>query len=36
MTAQDPDEVAWLQADLARLTEEARAHRPAPRGPLGR
>lgn len=36
MTAHDPDEVAWLQADLARLTEEARAHRPAPRGPLGR
>ncbi|MFD7769054.1 DUF6397 family protein [Streptomyces sp. NPDC059787] len=31
MTAQDPDEVAWLQADLARLTEEARTHRPAPR-----
>jgi hypothetical protein len=31
MTAQDPDEVAWLQADLTRLTEEARAHRPAPR-----
>ncbi|OSP42130.1 hypothetical protein B7767_17185 [Streptomyces sp. 13-12-16] len=31
MTAQDPDEIAWLQADLVRLTEEARAHRPAPR-----
>jgi hypothetical protein len=31
MTAQDPDEVARLQADLTRLTEEARAHRPAPR-----
>ncbi|MGC3001298.1 DUF6397 family protein [Streptomyces sp. G35A] len=31
MTAQDPDEIAWLQADLTRLTEEARGHRPAPR-----
>ncbi|KOV22968.1 DUF6397 family protein [Streptomyces sp. XY152] len=31
MTAQDPDEVARLRADLTGLTEEARAHRPAPR-----
>lgn len=31
MTARDPDEIAWLQADLARLTQEARDHRPAPR-----
>ncbi|MFI2373830.1 DUF6397 family protein [Streptomyces sp. NPDC018964] len=31
MTARDPDEVAWLQADLTRLAEEARAHRTAPR-----
>ncbi|MEZ3180400.1 hypothetical protein KYY02_17405 [Streptomyces pimonensis] len=31
MTAQEADEVARLQADLTRLTEEARAHRPAPR-----
>ncbi|QER88293.1 DUF6397 family protein [Streptomyces tendae] len=31
MTAQDADEIDWLRADLARLTDEARAHRPAPR-----
>ncbi|GGX03109.1 hypothetical protein GCM10010297_26170 [Streptomyces malachitofuscus] len=31
MTAQEPDEIAWLQADLTRLTREAREHRPAPR-----
>ncbi|MEV5934993.1 DUF6397 family protein [Streptomyces sp. NPDC052079] len=30
MTAQDPDEIAWLQADLTRLAQEARQHRPAP------
>ncbi|MET7294722.1 DUF6397 family protein [Streptomyces griseoloalbus] len=30
-TAQDADEITWLQADLTRLTEEAREHRPAPR-----
>ncbi|CAL9370787.1 DUF6397 family protein [Streptomyces sp. enrichment culture] len=33
MTARDPDEIAWLRADLARLVDEARAHRPAPRPP---
>lgn len=31
MTAKDPDEIAWLQADLTRLTRQAREHRPAPR-----
>ncbi|MET9306593.1 DUF6397 family protein [Streptomyces cellulosae] len=31
MTARDPDEIAWLRADLARLVDEARGHRPAPR-----
>lgn len=31
MTAQEPDEIAWLQADLTRLTGQAREHRPAPR-----
>ncbi|MDT0393352.1 MULTISPECIES: DUF6397 family protein [Streptomyces] len=31
MTAQDPDEIAWLQTDLRRLTHEARTRRPAPR-----
>ncbi|WP_406728747.1 DUF6397 family protein [Streptomyces sp. GD-15H] len=31
MTAQDPDEIAWLQADLVRLLAEAREHRSAPR-----
>ncbi|WPW17954.1 DUF6397 family protein [Streptomyces sp. HNS054] len=30
-TARDDDEIAWLRADLARLVDEARAHRPAPR-----
>ncbi|MFD5578770.1 DUF6397 family protein, partial [Streptomyces pseudogriseolus] len=36
MTACDPDEIAWLRADLARLVDEARAHRPAPRPPASR
>ncbi|MEU9585070.1 DUF6397 family protein [Streptomyces werraensis] len=31
MTARDDDEIAWLRADLTRLVDEARAHRPAPR-----
>ncbi|MFI6932479.1 DUF6397 family protein [Streptomyces sp. NPDC050287] len=31
MTADDPDEIGWLRADLARTLEEAREHRPAPR-----
>ncbi|WP_055575031.1 DUF6397 family protein, partial [Streptomyces prasinopilosus] len=31
VTAQDPDEIAWLRAELAGLLAEARAHRPAPR-----
>lgn len=31
MTAQDPDEIAWLQSELTRLTHRAREHRPAPR-----
>ncbi|CCK31850.1 hypothetical protein BN159_7471 [Streptomyces davaonensis JCM 4913] len=31
MTADDADETAWLRADLTRLIEEARTHRPAPR-----
>lgn len=30
-TAQDPDEIEWLRADLARAMQEARTHRPAPR-----
>jgi hypothetical protein len=30
-TADDPDEIAWLRADLTRSLEEAREHRPAPR-----
>jgi hypothetical protein len=30
-TAQDPDEIEWLRADLVRAVEEARTHRPAPR-----
>ncbi|GGQ70043.1 DUF6397 family protein [Streptomyces asoensis] len=30
-TASDPDEIAWLRADLARTLEEARAAQPAPR-----
>ncbi|GAB2807251.1 DUF6397 family protein [Streptomyces chlorus] len=31
VTAQDPDEIAWFQAELAQLLAEAREHRPAPR-----
>lgn len=31
VTAQDPDEIEWLRADLARAVEEARTHRSAPR-----
>ncbi|MFJ4468569.1 DUF6397 family protein [Streptomyces sp. NPDC089424] len=31
MTADDPDEIDWLRADLAHVLDEARAHRPAPR-----
>ncbi|MEV8592253.1 DUF6397 family protein [Streptomyces sp. NPDC052012] len=31
MTAQDPDEIAWLQSDLVRLTDEAQLYRAAPR-----
>ncbi|WNZ13505.1 DUF6397 family protein [Streptomyces sp. 11x1] len=31
MTADDPDEIAWLRADLQRSLGEARAHRLAPR-----
>jgi hypothetical protein len=31
MTADSPDEIGWLRADLARAVEEAREHRPAPR-----
>ncbi|GAB2730125.1 DUF6397 family protein [Streptomyces bullii] len=31
MTAHEPDEVAWLRADLARTVEEARAPRPEPK-----
>ncbi|MEU7056010.1 DUF6397 family protein [Streptomyces sp. NPDC046197] len=31
LTADGPDEIAWLRADLARALQEARAHRPAPR-----
>ncbi|MFE9774466.1 DUF6397 family protein [Streptomyces sp. NPDC005931] len=31
MTAQDEDEIAWLRSDLARLVEEAREQRQAPR-----
>ncbi|MFI8304307.1 DUF6397 family protein [Streptomyces sp. NPDC085927] len=31
VTAQDPDEIAWLRAELTGLLAEARAHRPAPR-----
>lgn len=30
-TADDPDEIAWLRADLTQSLKEARAHRPAPR-----
>lgn len=31
MTAEDPDEISWLRADLAQVLDEARGHRPAPR-----
>ncbi|GAA3888781.1 DUF6397 family protein [Streptomyces lacrimifluminis] len=31
MTADDPDEIGWLRADLAGTLAEARDHRPAPR-----
>ncbi len=31
MTADAPDEIGWLRADLLRAVEEAREHRPAPR-----
>ncbi|KOG34540.1 DUF6397 family protein [Streptomyces resistomycificus] len=31
MTADDSDEIGWLRADLARVLQEARQHRPAPR-----
>jgi hypothetical protein len=31
MTADDPDEISWLRADLTQVLEEARRHRPAPR-----
>ncbi len=31
MTAEDPDEISWLRADLANGLDEARSHRPAPR-----
>ncbi|GAB2449792.1 DUF6397 family protein [Streptomyces incanus] len=31
VTAQDPDEIAWFQAELAQMLAEAREHRPAPR-----
>ncbi|WP_327405781.1 DUF6397 family protein [Streptomyces sp. NBC_01288] len=31
MTAEDPDEIGWLRADLAQVLDEARGHRPAPR-----
>ncbi|MBC9728169.1 DUF6397 family protein [Streptomyces sp. TRM68367] len=31
MTADHPDEIGWLRADLAQALEEARTHRPAPR-----
>ncbi|MFI5677459.1 DUF6397 family protein [Streptomyces cellulosae] len=31
MTADSPDEIGWLRADLTRTLEEAREHRPAPR-----
>ncbi|WP_460062143.1 DUF6397 family protein [Streptomyces sp. YKOK-I1] len=31
VTADDPDEIAWLRADLDRTLDEARTHRPAPR-----
>jgi hypothetical protein len=31
MTAEDPDEISWLRADLTQVLDEARGHRPAPR-----
>ncbi|WP_371673084.1 DUF6397 family protein [Streptomyces sp. NBC_00289] len=31
MTADDPDEIAWLRADLTHALDEARERRPAPR-----
>ncbi|WP_210586145.1 DUF6397 family protein [Streptomyces sp. GESEQ-35] len=31
MTADDPDEISWLRADLTQALNEARAYRPAPR-----
>ncbi|MGX9885468.1 DUF6397 family protein [Streptomyces sp. NPDC002276] len=31
MTADHPDEISWLRADLAQVLDEARLHRPAPR-----
>ncbi|MFD0313413.1 DUF6397 family protein [Streptomyces flavalbus] len=31
MTADDPDEIAWLRSDLTQTLREARAHRAAPR-----
>jgi hypothetical protein len=31
MTAEDPDEISWLRADLTQVLNEARSHRPAPR-----
>jgi hypothetical protein len=31
MTADDPDEIGWLRADLTETLAEARDHRPAPR-----
>ena len=31
MTAEDPDEISWLRADLTQVLDEARDHRPAPR-----
>lgn len=31
MTAEDPDEISWLRADLSQVLGEARGHRPAPR-----
>ncbi len=35
MTANDPDEISWLCADLRQVLEEARCHRPAPRPTSG-
>lgn len=33
MTARDPDEIAWLRSELARLTHEAREQPPTPPSP---